>query len=112
MDDPLTISLVVTGIGMLALFIALALLYGLMYLMTAVIKDRSEGKTGAEEVERGADEERVRRQRAAAIGVALARAEREMIVVPAPEERETVSPWRALHHHRQLTLTLRTRRAR
>ena len=112
MDDPLTISLVVTGIGMLALFVALALLYGLMYLMTAVIKDRPEKEAEAEAVDRGADEERANRLRAAIVGVALARAEREMSVAPAPEEKETVSPWRAFHHHRQLMGGLAARRAR
>jgi Na+-transporting methylmalonyl-CoA/oxaloacetate decarboxylase gamma subunit len=111
MNDPLIVSLVVTGIGMLALFVALTLLYGLMYLMTAVLKDRPEGKE-EEEVERGVDEERARRRRAAVIGVALARAEREMSAPPVPEEEEAVSPWRALHHHRQLMGSLSIRRAR
>jgi len=40
MDNPVNISLVVSGIGMLMLFLALAFLYGLMYLMTALVKDR------------------------------------------------------------------------
>ena len=52
MDNPLVISWAVTGVGMLTLFLALAVLCGLMYLMTwmtnirAVVKERPEA--GAE----------------------------------------------------------------
>jgi Na+-transporting methylmalonyl-CoA/oxaloacetate decarboxylase gamma subunit len=131
MDNPLVISLVVTGIGMLMLFLALAILYGLMYLMTrmtsirAVIKEGPEagageqGSRGAEEQRsKGAEEERVMRRRAAAIAVALARAERELGHIGTPGAEETtaspwrVSPWRALHHQRQLTRKLPARRVR
>ena len=108
MDNPIIISLVVSGIGMLMLFLALAFLYGLMYLMTTFIKDRAEAQ------EQGAgdrgQEARSRRLRAAAIGVALARAEQESVAVGLPEAEEPVSSWRALHHQRQLTLNLPTRR--
>ena len=119
MDDPLTTSLVVSGIGMLLLFLALALLCGLMYLMTALIKDRPEAeeqeprgeKRGARSEER---ETRLKAQRAAAIAVALARAELEMSSSGAPEagEASDLSAWRAFHHQRQLTLNRSTRRAR
>jgi biopolymer transport protein ExbB/TolQ len=147
MDNPLVISLVVTGIGMLMLFLALAILYGLMYLMTrmtnirAVVKDRPEagaaeegsrgageqGSRGAEEQRskraeeqrsKRAEEERVMRRRAAAIAVALARAERELGHIGTPGAEETtaspwrVSAWRALHHQRQLTRNLPARRVR
>ena len=108
MDNPIIISLVVSGIGMLILFLALAFLYGLMYLMTTFIKDRTDEQeqgTGG-----GRQEARSRRLRAAAIGVALARAEQESVAVGLPEAEEPVSSWRALHHQRQLTLNLPTRR--
>jgi Na+-transporting methylmalonyl-CoA/oxaloacetate decarboxylase gamma subunit len=126
MDDPLTISLVVSGIGMLMLFLALALLYGLMVLMTRMtatrgrIKERPEAETG-EQGSRGAgsrkQEARDGRRRAAVIGVALARAEQQLSEAGAPGAEEAasswrVSPWRALHHQRQLTPSLRTRRGR
>ena len=44
MDDPLMISIAVSGIGMLVLFGALAFLCGLMYLMTEFIHDRPQEK--------------------------------------------------------------------
>ena len=138
MDNPLTISLVVTGIGMLMLFLALAVLYGLMVLMTrmtdirGLIKEWPEAETG-EQGSKGAgsrrQEARGRRQeardgkrRAAVIGVALACVEQELSTAGAPGAEEAasswrvsswrVSPWRALHHQRQLTPSLRTRRGR
>ena len=120
MDDPLTISLVVTGIGMLMLFLALALLYGLMVLMTRMtdirvrIKKRHEAET-EEQGSRGAREQELMKRRAAVIGVALARAEQQLSGAGAPGAEEAasswrVSPWRALHHQRQLTPSLRKRR--
>ncbi len=122
MDDPITISLAVTGIGMLMLFLALALLYGLMVLMTRTtdisgwIKGRSEADSG-EQGDRGAREQRMMKRRAAAIGVALARAEQQTSAAGAPGAEEAasswrISPWRALHHQRQLTPSSRTRRGR
>ena len=124
MDNPLVISLVVSGIGMLMLFLALALLYGLMYLMTALLKDRPEASAGEQEAGEGRQEARSRRQeagsrkwRVAVIGVAMARAELEMGGIGAPGAGELGGPgrasaWRALHHQRQLTLNVRSRRAR
>jgi len=122
MDNPLVTSLIVSGIGMLVLFLALAFLCGLMYLLTAVVKDRPEAK----EQEAGSrrQEASIGKHRAAAIAVALARTEQELIALPsvpphwgAPaggEERGggVASPWRTLHRNRQLTLNLRTRRVR
>jgi len=123
MDNPLAIS----GIGMLILFLALALLYGLMYALTGLTRKRPE--VGAKEDERGAAlpstleggaalmSESVLRRRAAAIAVALARAECELPRASAgvAEEdtgRGRISPWRALHHQRQLTRNRPPRRVR
>ena len=118
MDNPFVISLVVSGVGMLMLFLALAFLYGLMYLMTALIKDRHE----TEEIESGeratgseGQESEIRKLRAAAIAVALARAEQDLSPVGAPGAlgaEEMVSGWRALHHQRQLGLNVLPRRTR
>jgi len=119
MDNPIIISLVVSGIGMLMLFLALAFLYGLMYLITALIKDRPKVEAeerGNREVWEsgsvGAEEQRAMRRRAAVIGVALARAEQELSTIGAPGAGEAVSAWQTLHHQRQLTLNMPTRRAR
>ncbi len=106
MDDPVVISLVVTGIGMLMLFLALAFLCGLMYLMTAFIKDRPRSRAG-EQRGKGAEEKR----RVAAIAVALARAEQELASIGAPSAEGPVSAWQAFHHQRQLTLNAPTRKA-
>ena len=122
MDDPITISLVVTGIGMLMLFLALALLYGLMVLMTRMtairgrVKERPKAKSW-EQGSGGAREQELMKRRAAMIGVALARAEQQLSEASAPGAEEAASPWRAsswraLHHQRQLTPSLPTRRGR
>ncbi len=116
MDDPLTTALGVTGIGMLVLFLALAILYALMYALTELTKDRPE--EGADEHGNGgADKQRVMRRRAALIAVAIARAEHDLNTAGFQEGQETtvrerVSPWRAHHHQRQLTHAPRPRRAR
>jgi hypothetical protein len=106
MNTPIVVSLVVSGIGMLMLFVALAVLYGLMVLMTRVtgthppVQDRPEPqKMGSE------------RRQAAVIGVALARAEQDLRPTGATEARETASAWRALHHQRRLTRNTPTRRS-
>ncbi len=119
MDHPLTTSLVVSGIGMLLLFAALAFLCGLMYLMTAFIKDRPEAEeqeaSGEERKASGEEREMgIKARRAAAIAVALARAELEMRPISAPgaDEAGDLSAWRALHQQRQLSLNQPTRRGR
>jgi len=114
MENPLAISLVVTGIGMLMLFLALAILYGLIYLMTALIRDRP----GAGEAEQEAAGEKQdtrnrgleagdRKRRAAVIGVALARAELELSPAGAPEVEAGPSAWQQYHRQRVLNLNLR-----
>jgi len=125
MDDPLAISLTVTGIGMLILFLALALLYGLMYLMTALLKERpgaqvqenGKAEEGSEQGSAEASDQSLLMRRAAVVAVALARTDAELSGPGAPEVQETAaprrfSPWRALHYQRQLTRTLRPRSVR
>ena len=125
MDDPLLISLVVTGIGMLILFLALVLLYGLMSLMTTLLKERPETEVqenatageGRVDGDTDAWEQSLMRRQAAVVAVALARAEAELSLSGAPGVQETadprrVSPWRALHHQRQLVRALRPRSSR
>jgi hypothetical protein len=114
MDDPVVVSLWVSGIGMLVLFLALAFLYGLMSLMTRFIKDRPEPdvrKQGREEAGSrnqgaggGVQKPGREKWRVAAIGVALARAELEMSGVDVSDVKATPRGWRTLHHRRQLTL--------
>lgn len=113
MDDPLTISLVMTGVGMALLFAALSVLYGLMYLMTALIRDRDATSAPSEsaEVEEAADQPlHEARLRAAAIAVALARAQTEVLGPTTPPVE--ASPWWTLHLHRQMTQQTRPRSIR
>lgn len=111
MDNDLVISLAVTGIGMLILFVALAFLYGLIFLMTAFIKDRPKAET-KEHRSREATEQTAMRRRAAVIAVALARAGHELSTNGAPSVQETISAWQVLHHQRQLMLNVPKRRVR
>ena len=123
MDNPLGISLVVTGIGMLMLFLALAVLYGLMHAMTratsvrASIRGRpeAEGQGGVEAGEVGSagdGEEGAMRRKAAVVAVALARAEGDLGQVGVPGAEGPTSGWRAFYHQRQLSLHLPARRMR
>ncbi len=107
MDNPLLLSWIVAGAGLLLLFLALAFLYGLMTLMTALVRDRPGEEKGEQEARR----QEAMLRRAAAIGVALARAEQETGLIPAPE-KEITSPWWTFHHHRQLTSNRHTGRIR
>lgn len=121
MENLLVASLVVSGLGMLLLFIALAILYGLMYLMTTVLRDPTAAPVQSEpEGEQVAGEEEAT-HRAAVIGVALARARQALSPVDVPAMGEGtgadaqhlgVSAWWALHHDRQLTHKPTTRRTR
>jgi hypothetical protein len=108
MDDPVVVSLVVSGIGMLALFVALALLYGLMYLLTLFIRDRPAGQSTRQQTNQPAsqliDQPTDQLKRAAMVGVALARAELEMSDIGSLDVAGTASGWRALHRQRQLML--------
>jgi len=113
MDNPIVVSLVVSGIGMLMLFLALVFLYGLMYLMTTFIKDRpgveekgSMGEGGCGSV--GVEERKAMRRRAAVIAVALARAEPELRSAGLPEIETSPSPWQQYHRHRLLNMNKRT----
>jgi Na+-transporting methylmalonyl-CoA/oxaloacetate decarboxylase gamma subunit len=73
-DNLIVTTLVVGGIGLFLLFLALLILYGLMYWMTSALKDPlSEPESLAQE-EVGAAEQTTALYRAAAIAVALARA--------------------------------------
>ncbi|MDY6876988.1 MAG: OadG family transporter subunit [Chloroflexota bacterium] len=122
MDSPIIISLIVSAIGMLALFLALALLCGMMYLMTALIQDRLdiEEAEGRQQRTRGERQKTTSRKRqVAVIAVALARTEQELaslshIPPVGGEERrgEAGSAWWALYHQRKLTLDVPPRRSR
>ncbi len=105
MENLLVVSLLITVIGMTLLFIALAILYGMMYLMTAVLRDPAPAPTEAAEEPTGTEQEQPAVLRAAAIAVALARAQQETPGVPPVAETGggDGSRWWLLHHIRRLT---------
>lgn len=115
MQDPLTISLFITGVGMLMLFVALGFLYGLMYLLTEYVTDRPEAQA---EDQPAAGERPISesgRRTAAVIAAALARAEQAQSSPDAPEPSAGGGPaslWWMAHHQRQLTQNRPTRRSR
>jgi Na+-transporting methylmalonyl-CoA/oxaloacetate decarboxylase gamma subunit len=111
MDNPLIIALVVSGIGMLMLFLALTLLYGLMYLMTALIKDQPTDQLTDQPVPETDLPRFDQMQRAAVIAVALARAEQDTSSIRTTETKETTSAWHTFHHQRQLAHNTPARRA-
>ncbi len=113
MESVLNIALAVSGIGLLLLFAALAFLYGLIYAMTALIKDRpgAQREDPMPIVETDDGTARAAR-RAAVIAVALARAELESKPVGPVLAEAGSSPWGQYHHHRLLNLNRRTRTGR
>lgn len=112
MNGSITSALIIAGIGMTLLFLSLIFFYGLLSLLTAVVKDRSVPGRQKGEASRGEGETGTRSEellRAVAVAVALARAEAEerpgltMTAVPGEADAEpNVSPWWSLHHQRQL----------
>ena len=100
---------------MTLLFLALALFYGLLSLMTRVLQDQASAPASLVETEAETGAEQAMLQ-AAAIAVALARAEAEQragpLGTPAADKVAAVSPWWALHHQRQMTSAPNTRRVR
>jgi Na+-transporting methylmalonyl-CoA/oxaloacetate decarboxylase gamma subunit len=123
LENPLAISLAVSGIGILMLFVTLAVLYLLIYLMTALIKDRAEPGAWAEDNglpdsagsgAGAAARSKRAKHLAAAAAVALARAELDLAAgaSQARGQATRASAWRALHHQRRLGRNHRARRLR
>jgi Na+-transporting methylmalonyl-CoA/oxaloacetate decarboxylase gamma subunit len=116
-DNALITALIIAAVGMTLLFLFLLLFYGLLSLLTAVIKDRPSASAPPMREEEGKKVEEVV-LRAAAIAIALARAEAEeasgqpMAPVPAQALTGRAGPWWALYHQRQVTTHQTTRRSR
>lgn len=115
MDESLQVALAITVIGMTLLFLSLILFWGLITLLTAVVKDKPTTPTqqvtaedsGKARERAGAEETAT--LRAAAVAVVLARAEAEHRSGPAmapvadgTSADRQISPWWSLHHQRQL----------
>lgn len=109
MDNPVATALAITVVGMTLLFLTLVFFYGLMVLITSVLKDPvavPEHPAGDSEV-RSVEQEAM--LRAAAIAVAMARAEAQqggsLAAIPVEAEGDDLSPtspWWMLHHQHRL----------
>lgn len=110
MENPLTTALVVSGIGLLLLFAALAFLYGVIYAMTALIKDRPKVEQEEPAPAAVADGSAAHtKRRIAVVAVALARAELESSPANPLETEAGIGPWGQYHRYRLLGLNLRGR---
>lgn len=125
MNNSLLTALIISAIGMTLLFLSLVLFYGLLTLLAALVKDSPSSVTRQTAKSVGiADGEAKDGQkealiRAAAVAIALARAEAEegsslgAMVIPADVAADQpVSAWWSLHHQRQVNLTPSGRRSR
>jgi Na+-transporting methylmalonyl-CoA/oxaloacetate decarboxylase gamma subunit len=119
MDNTVVVALGITVVGMSLLFLTLVLFYGLLTLMTKVLQDQEPEPGGAiEEKPTGPGTDEAMFQ-AAALAVALARAELDQRpgsgsgpVGEETTEHPQVSSWWTLHHQRQLAPNPNARRAR
>jgi len=117
LENSLVTALVITAIGMTLLFLSLVLFYGIIALLTAITKERPpKPSAGADTVEELGDAPNIRALQAAAIAIALARAEAEQsggtlndALSLASGDRD-VTPWWSSHHQRRLAEKNRSRR--
>ena len=106
MDNSLIIALGITVVGMTLLFLALGLFYGMLTLLTAVFGDRSPRPQAQAADEQAPDNLALESNmllQAAAIAVALARAQGPTTMEALVASDETLSPWWSLHHQREVT---------
>ena len=102
MDNPLIVALAITLAGMGLLFLALAFFYGLLSLISSVLREGGRPVAAAEIVDQAGPDQPAGAEmmlQAAAIAVALARAETEgsPAQLPAGPAAEPLSPWWSLH---------------
>jgi Na+-transporting methylmalonyl-CoA/oxaloacetate decarboxylase gamma subunit len=101
-DNPLIVALAITLAGMGLLFLALTFFYGLLSLISSALSERARPAATAQAVEQGGPDRLADAElalQAAAIAVALARAETEVRHPPSPAgpAAEPLSPWWNLH---------------
>ncbi|MGD2206362.1 MAG: hypothetical protein PVH17_06250 [Anaerolineae bacterium] len=106
MEHSLAVVFVISLAGMTLLFLALGFFYGLLSLLTSATQDRALAPEDSAEPQVSAVQDEAA-LRAAAIAVALARADAEQKAgaVSTPAEAVdgwSVSPWWALYHQQRL----------
>ena len=119
MENSLTVSLLVTLIGMAVVFLAMALIYASMQLLTAIAKEKTTAKNGGEpessppsQLESDRTQGDTGRLQAAAIAVALARAtQEESQTTEIGTAHGALTPWGEFHRQRQLRPSGRGRSA-
>lgn len=115
MDVGLLTVVTIAGISLLILILVLTALAFLVNGMTSLLKGMGDEKEEVEEADEQ-EEETVEpakvglKEKAAAIGVALARAELELSPVSTRDQKNEFVPWREFHHARRLNQSIRTRR--
>ncbi len=102
MNNSLVVALAITVAGMGLLFLALGFFYGLLTLISSLLQDKAPPVAEVEAVEQAAAERPAEEEamlQAAAIAVALARAETEgkPALAPAGAGVDSLSPWWSLH---------------
>ena len=119
MDSPIVVSLVISGIGMTLLFLALLLFYFLLILLAKVVREKRSPEEPVGVTESAAIHEVGARERAAILGVALARASVQAGVAPIASalpgdssDPGRGSPWWDLHHTQRLLRVRPSRRNR
>ncbi len=105
MENPIVTTLVLTLVGMAVVFVTMSLFYGSMRLLTSITGKRPTEQAGPTmEPDIGRSPDTSKRLRAAAVAVALARAEMDEAQhgagQPSTPGRET--PWGDYYRQRQL----------
>ena len=113
-DSPMISALLVTVIGMVVVFVAMALFYVSMHILTGVTRDKDKrgGEADSGSISEDTSDRSGRaldRLRTAAIAVALARATSNVEPEEPAELTSQNTPWGDFHRHRQLWLSGRGR---
>jgi Na+-transporting methylmalonyl-CoA/oxaloacetate decarboxylase gamma subunit len=107
-DDPLIVALAITLVGMVLLFLALAFFYGLLSFIASALHEKEPPAPAPLAVDEAAQDQPAAAEdlmlQAAAIAVALARAEGDdgLAPVAAGPAGRALSPWWLLHQGRRM----------
>jgi sodium pump decarboxylase gamma subunit len=118
MDNVLIEALQISGIGIVALLVALSLLAGLISLMTKYIVDKPEEEEEEEGITESATEEAPVAEKSsdlqvvAAIAVALYRSQLELTSLPGDTAEGAMNSWQQFRLNRRLNQTATFRRTR
>ncbi|MDD5368186.1 MAG: hypothetical protein PHQ40_03795 [Anaerolineaceae bacterium] len=112
MDNPLLTALTISGASILVLLLVLAAFAGLVYLMTALIKDKPEEEVA--EVVQAPEATPILgdsvRKRVAIIALGLASTENDTLPTGQPAEKVQVDTWLQFHRNRTLGKSVYVRR--